>query len=68
VKKVTDIDISLLVNNVGVMYPGLFSDIPISQVKETVDVNIVPAVMLTKCLLDKLLARPLRSGVISLSS
>jgi len=66
-----DLDVSVLVNNVGrekVM--GDFEKISSHTVKEVTVLNIIPQVLLTHRVISKLLARPanVRSAIINMSS
>ena len=52
VDKVKDLDISILVNNVGNLYPGVFEKVSLEHHKEQIDVNVIPATVLSKLLMD----------------
>jgi 17beta-estradiol 17-dehydrogenase / very-long-chain 3-oxoacyl-CoA reductase len=62
------LDISILVNNVGLFFYGNLVDIEEKNIMDLVNVNVMPAVMLTRKLLPKLNARGRRSAVITISS
>ena len=50
-EEVKDLDISILVNNAGVLHNGYFRDLTVKQVTEQVIVNTYPYILLTKALL-----------------
>ncbi len=50
-------DISIIVNNAGYIFPGTFEKISLDEHKKMIDVGIMPATMITKLLTDKLLGR-----------
>ena len=68
VEKVADVDISILVNNVGpsTSSNGDFEKVSLQEHKEMINVGIMPATILTKLLMDKMINRGegKRSGVI----
>ena len=55
--KLKDLDISLLINNAGVMNNGLLTDISLREATDTLDVNVTHVAMMTKKFLNKLLSR-----------
>ena len=55
IDKVQDLDISILVNNVGYLQPGDFGDISLEDHKQMLDVGIIPATLLSKLLMSKML-------------
>ena len=63
-----DLDISLLINNVGSLLPGDFDKVSLEQHKDMIDVGIIPGTLLTKLLMDKMLKRPKRTGVMFVTS
>jgi 17beta-estradiol 17-dehydrogenase / very-long-chain 3-oxoacyl-CoA reductase len=65
---VKDLDIGLLVNNVGVDHKKDFVNLDDQALYNLITINCVPVVMLTKTLLPLLLKRSNRSGIINLSS
>ncbi len=68
---IKDLDISLLIQNAGYAETGPFKDVPMEEHQRLMNVNCVPASLLTKLLLDKMRARAkngIRSGMIFLSS
>ena len=68
VDQIQDLDVSLLVNNVGTMLPGDFEQVSLVKHKEMIDVGIVPSTLLTKLLMAKMLGRPRRTGVMFVTS
>ena len=68
IDKVSDLDISILVNNAGYMQPGDFERVSVQEHKKMIDVGIMPATMLTKLLTDKMLKRGKRTATVFLSS
>jgi len=62
------LDISLLVNNVGVLVSGKFIENDEKGLMDLMTVNMFPSMMLTKKLLPRLSGRPDRSGIITISS
>lgn len=61
-------DISILVNNVGILNRGFFKDYSIEYVRDVINVNILSQAMMTKVLINKMLARKTKSAIINLSS
>ncbi len=61
-------DISILINNVGVAYVGDFEAIPEDKLQEMTIVNCLPIVMLTKAVISKMLRRKNRSAIVNVSS
>ena len=57
-------DVSVLVNNVGISYGGQFTSLPLSKLHSELVLCDEATLILTRLLLPKLLARPLRSGVV----
>ena len=67
----SELDISILVNNVGISFPKLFSDLTITEVKDFIAINIIPQTMLSKVILNQLSNRMntnAKSAIINLSS
>lgn len=62
-----DLDISILVNNVGIGSPGFFHKDSDELVNEYLSLNVLPQFFLTKKLISKLLKRG-KSAVINVSS
>jgi len=67
-KQLEGLDISVLVNNVGLGKPSAFADLDEAKLREILLVNTVPQVMMSRILVKQLQARPNRSAIISLSS
>ena len=67
-RKLEDLDISLLVNNAGVMYTGRFDERRNADWKETIDVDVTHVGMMTSVFLRKLLNRNQRCALINVSS
>ena len=61
-------DISILVNNVGVLPLGLFGTSSLEQINCGINVNVNAQTYMSMFLLPKLLKREKRSAVINLSS
>lgn len=60
---------SILVNNVGVLSEiGPFHRTKIEEIYSECTINMVPAAMMTRLLLPKMISRPKHSGIIFLSS
>ena len=66
VGELEDLDISILVNNVGMGSPGRLHRKPLNKVLDTNALNLWPVVLLTKLLLPKLQKAP--SLIVNLSS
>lgn len=67
--EVKDLDISILVNNVGIASIDYFDKISENMIVDALTINIMPQVLLTRKLINKLLARgKYKSAVISVSS
>jgi short-subunit dehydrogenase len=62
------LDVSILVNNVGISNIGVFHEIPAKRILNEINVNILPMTFLSHFLIPKLLARERRSAIINLSS
>ena len=58
-RQLEDLDVSILVNNAGVMYTQQFHSLPADSPRwrDTVDVNVMQVAMMTALFRDKLLAR-----------
>ncbi|CDW78589.1 short chain dehydrogenase reductase family protein [Stylonychia lemnae] len=66
--QVNNLDISILVNNAGIMLNGRVDLIKPKALTDTIDVNVVQVCMMTSVFLPKLLARKPRSAIINVSS
>lgn len=68
-KKLEDYDISILINNAGVMYTRRFDTKDSEKIwKDTIDVNVTHVGMMTSLFINKLLNRKQRSALINVSS
>lgn len=68
-KQLEGLDVSILVNNVGIAALDFFEQTPETQLMDTISVNILPQVMLTRKLIPRLINRTqYRSAIISVSS
>lgn len=65
---VESMDVSILVNNVGVFTVGYFHKQPEASIKDMCAVNCLAVVYMTRLLLAKLKSRKLKSGLINISS
>jgi 17beta-estradiol 17-dehydrogenase / very-long-chain 3-oxoacyl-CoA reductase len=65
---VKNLDLSILVNNVGVSWRGDSASQPLETIDSLVTVNCYATAILTRILLPQLLKRSKRSGIINLSS
>ena len=63
-----DLDISILVNNVGTGDVGFFEKSSEKTLKDMISLNCVAIVLLTKTFIPKLLARKNKSAIINISS
>jgi len=64
-----DLDVSILVNNVGVLLKGMkFHERDPNELRDSMVVNCIPQVMMTRYLLPKMLSRHHKSAVITMSS
>lgn len=61
-------DISILVNNVGMLVKGYFCSLNPEDVENVLNTNVLSQALLTKIFLDKLSNRNKRSAIIDLSS
>ena len=50
--KLKDLDISILINNAGVMNNGMFEDISMKEAVDTIDVNVTHVALMTKKFID----------------
>jgi len=67
-EEIKDLDVSILVNNVGIGYINYLADLSETELKETVTVNCVPQIVLSKHLMEKFLLRKKKSCIITISS
>mmetsp|Transcript_4423 Transcript_4423/g.4957 ORF Transcript_4423/g.4957 Transcript_4423/m.4957 type:complete len:309 (+) Transcript_4423:57-983(+) len=66
--KIEDLDICLLVNNVGVVHVSREADLTEQQIRDLINVNIVSHAVLQKYVVERMRARSQRSAIINLSS
>ena len=66
--KIRDLDVSVLVNNVGVLYSKDPLQLSAKEIRDTIVVNCCSQVGMDKLLIPKMQKRPFRSAVIDLSS
>ena len=67
-RQLEGLDISILVNNVGISNIGLFHEITEKRLKDEINVNILPMTLLSHCLIPIMIRRESRSAIINLSS
>lgn len=65
---VSGLDVSVLINNVGVGHGHYLTKMPEEQLKELVNVNCIPQVVLSRHFAEKFLERKNKSCIISISS
>eukprot|EP01017_Pseudomicrothorax_dubius_P048431 TRINITY_DN8807_c0_g1_i1.p1 TRINITY_DN8807_c0_g1~~TRINITY_DN8807_c0_g1_i1.p1 ORF type:complete len:313 (+),score=37.09 TRINITY_DN8807_c0_g1_i1:153-1091(+) len=63
-----DLDVSMLINNVGVFVPGKFELTPTQDLARLVSINVLTTLMMSKIYIPKMLTRKLRSGIINVSA
>jgi len=63
-----NLDISVVVNNVGQLNIHQFTEFPIDQLRNQILVNCLSQALITRLFLNKLRTRPHRSAIISMSS
>ena len=66
--KIERLDISLLINNVGIDSLLQFKDMSPQLLKNMISVNVLSTVMMTRTLLPKLRNRKRKSGIVNISS
>jgi len=67
-KQVEDLDISILVNNVGFGSLDYFHKVSEEEIRDLININIYPMMMLTHKFINKLRLRKYKSGIINISS
>lgn len=67
-QQLDDLDVSILINNVGTASTGKFHTVPFNAVNQMLSLNIWPEVYMTHNLLPKLMKRTKPSAIINLSS
>jgi len=66
--QIQELDVSILVNNVGVDVVGKYEEIPEQQELDILIVNLYPLVRLTKAIIPQMLKRSSRSAIINIGS
>lgn len=57
-KEIEKIEVSVLVNNVGILIEtGPFIDIPLQRIQEELSINLIPIAMMTRHILPQMLKR-----------
>ncbi|KAM3140345.1 hypothetical protein pb186bvf_007505 [Paramecium bursaria] len=67
-KELENLDISILVNNVGVGVTGKIEEIPLQFVIDVLNTNAFSTIMMTRILINKILNRPKKGAIITTSS
>ena len=67
-KELDGLDISILVNNVGISNIGYFHEIPDKRILNEINVNIIPMTMMSHNIIPQMLKRKHRSAIINISS
>ena len=67
-RQIGDLDVSVLVNNAGVAFDGLFSSQPIPELVKLLEVNVWPIVIFSRFALERMRSRKMRSAIINVSS
>ena len=67
-KELDGLDISILVNNVGISNIGYFHEIPDKRILNEINVNIIPMTMMSHNVIPQILKRKHRSAIINISS
>ncbi|KAL4476519.1 hypothetical protein ABPG74_010252 [Tetrahymena malaccensis] len=68
IEKVKGLDISILVNNVGMLLNGPFEKQTYSEINNLISMNVAAQALLTRGLISQLLNRKQKSAIINLSS
>jgi 17beta-estradiol 17-dehydrogenase / very-long-chain 3-oxoacyl-CoA reductase len=66
--QICDIDVSVLVNNVGINRTEQFDTIDPTFLRDIVAVNCTSQLLMTRLLINSMLKRPLNSAIVSISS
>jgi 17beta-estradiol 17-dehydrogenase / very-long-chain 3-oxoacyl-CoA reductase len=66
--QIKDLDVSILVNNVGIDIIKPFEEISEEYLRNLLTINTFPIVLLTKKLINHFISRPKKSAIINLSS
>ena len=67
-QRFADLDVSVLVNNVGINLTEHFNATPLSFLLDVIAVNCAPQALLSRLVVNAMLARSQRSAIISVSS
>jgi 17beta-estradiol 17-dehydrogenase / very-long-chain 3-oxoacyl-CoA reductase len=67
-RQICDLDVSILVNNVGINRTERFDTIDPTFLREIISVNCTSQLLMTRLLINGMLKRPLKSAIISISS
>jgi len=67
VEQVKDLDVSILINNAGIAVTDVYTDIPLSKIKDIVLVNALAPALITRAFLPQLAQRK-KSALITVSS
>jgi len=67
-RQISDLDVSVLVNNVGINRTERFDTIDPAFLRDIVSVNCTSQLLMSRLLISSMLKRPLRSAIISISS
>ncbi len=67
-QQIGDLDVSILINNVGVMIKGALANGDPQNIKESIIVNILPMTLLSRYLIPRMTQRKQRSAIINISS
>lgn len=67
-KELEGLDVSILINNVGISNIGYFHEIPDTRIMNEININVVAMTMMSHHLIEKMLKRNYRSAIINLSS
>jgi 17beta-estradiol 17-dehydrogenase / very-long-chain 3-oxoacyl-CoA reductase len=67
-RQICDLDVSVLVNNVGINRTERFDTIDPTFLRDVVAVNCTSQLLMTRLLVNSMLKRPLKSAIISISS
>ena len=66
--KIKDIDVSVFVNNAGVMYMKPFDELSLDEIKETFETNLYGVSILTSLFIQRFLKRKNRCGIVNVAS
>ena len=67
-KEIKNLDISILINNIGISQRELFTNYSLEFIMDTININIVSQSLLTKIFINKFLNRNKKCAIISMSS